>query len=714
MECALQKCAQMRCIFQKVFPDSQMRYANATRFISKTHVRLYVAACAERDGKRLFSREGVRYVPQDGGPAVSTKPASGDFTILRSFSRQDRISFLCSDPTCSYNDEFRYKKAKDVFECAHCRPHTCSNLPLQRFHPFTGRSIPTARHAFDAADLAPILAPMANAQKKGLKVALLQSALQPYLRVQPEEKFCRKVFAHAIEKQKPKNSIRYLAACLAELEENCGYRNATRLVTSTAEEQKDVLMRKAKAEHQRQKIQTPFQVSEELQDQLGHLDSAPADARYYYAAMLVFPWARTFLASNFQMRYPIVAGTDAGHCTSKAGGVMLLIVALDANRQVVPLAWAHFSDNESDKTWVDFMAFVQDKLPELDRDLVTMIRDGRNSITKALNNHLRAPFRFFCVKHASEAAAHTVRGAGIISAYTKMAAAITAGRLTFLKNTATPHALLQYLQASSTPESQRLLAPFGAIGGCMQATMSDTADSHHIAVVGPRTTNQFTESMMGAAKEDGSRAMEPTEMVLKTVEAHTQRMLKRLAEVEACTTAGTPQVVKMLANLEGNARAPGRTRVQHMSASQSRVWPSVQAGGNMSHVCDVHARTCTCGLTHLTDFPCQELVCAATARGIALDSLLHASDTAAHWRAQHAFNYGACACASAAVYERAPDDLRMPAALPNAAGRPKTSRQKSALERAAGRRPAGSDRAPRKSYTCKKCGQPKKGHTCTG
>jgi hypothetical protein len=247
----------------------------------------------------------------------------------------------------------------------------------------------------------------------------------------------------------------------------------------------------------------------------------------------------------------------------------------------------------------------------------------------------------------------------------------------------------------------------------MQATMSDTADANHIAVVGSRTTNQFTESMMGAAKSDGSRGMEPTEMLLKTVETHTDCMLKRQAEAQACTTTGTPQVEKMLANLEGNARAPDRTRVVHISASQSRVWPNLLAG-NMSHVCDVHARTCTCGLTHLTDFPCQELVCAATTRGRTLDSLLHASDTAAHWRAQHAFDYGACACASAAVYERAADDLRMPAALPNAAGRPRTSRQKSALERAAGRRPAGCDRAPRKSYTCKKCGQPKKGHTCTG
>jgi hypothetical protein len=116
----------------------------------------------------------------------------------------------------------------------------------------------------------------------------------------------------------------------------------------------------------------------------------------------------------------------------------------------------------------------------------------------------------------------------------------------------------------------------------------------------------------------------------------------------------------------------------------------------------------------MTGFPCQELVCAATTRGRTLDSLLHASDTAAHWRAQHAFDYGACACASAAVYERAADDLRMPAALPSAAGRPRTSRQRSALERAAGRRPAGADSRPRKTYLCKKCGQPKKGHTCTG
>jgi hypothetical protein len=158
------------------------------------------------------------------------------------------------------------------------------------------------------------------------------------------------------------------------------------------------------------------------------------------------------------MRYRIVAGTDAGHCTSKAGGIIILIVALDANRQTVVLAWGHFSDNEGDKTWTEFMAFVKEKLPEVDTNLLTMLRDGRNSITKALNTHLRAPFRFLCVKHASEAAAHTVRGAGIISTYKKMAEAITLGRLTFLKNTAAPPALIRYLQTSPMPESQRLLA----------------------------------------------------------------------------------------------------------------------------------------------------------------------------------------------------------------------------------------------------------------
>jgi hypothetical protein len=149
-------------------------------------------------------------VPQDGSPVVSTKPSSGEFITLKSFSRKDRISFLCSDPSCSYNDEFRYRRAQGAFVCVTCRPHTCGPISGDRAAA-NGRVIPTARHAFDAADLAPVLASIGNAQQKGLKVALLQSTLQPYLRVQPTEKFCRKVFAHTLHKQKPQNPIGYLS-----------------------------------------------------------------------------------------------------------------------------------------------------------------------------------------------------------------------------------------------------------------------------------------------------------------------------------------------------------------------------------------------------------------------------------------------------------------------------------------------------------------------
>ena len=208
------------------------------------------------------------------------------------------------------------------------------------------------------------------------------------------------------------------------------------------------------------------------------------------------------------------------------------------------LAWAHFSDNKCDYTWSRFLEFVKKVLPEFDADNVVVYRDGRNSITKGLNRYLTLPRRMACVRHAAEAAAHSVRGAGIAAQYTKLACAQSVQRLTYLQQQA-PAALLTYVNNSAIPENQRFLATFGAAYGKTQATLSDTADTHQLATAGPRSTSQFVEVNMASANADGSRGMAPTEMVIQTVNTWERRLMERKLAADSCTAAVTPQVGKM-------------------------------------------------------------------------------------------------------------------------------------------------------------------------
>jgi hypothetical protein len=134
-------------------------------------------------------------------------------------------------------------------------------------------------------------------------------------------------------------------------------------------------------------------------------------------------------------RFFLVSGADAAHTTHKVGGMIFILVMLDANRNTVPLAWAHFADNESDETWLSFLEWVKLKLPELDADNVTLVRDGRSSISTARVAHLPQTHSLYCVRHAGEAAQVNVGGgAPIQAAYTELALAQTIPQQQYLKN----------------------------------------------------------------------------------------------------------------------------------------------------------------------------------------------------------------------------------------------------------------------------------------
>ena len=692
---------------------------NATRMASKATAILTIRACAERDGKRVHSTvSDIRWFDKatalrlTSAPTDVRHPDAGTYRV-QGANKANVVSFLCKVPSCLYHEEFRYRKQEKSWLCVACDPHTCTPTNLQRLQR-------QAYHAYEAPHLAPVLAQMASVQSSKVKVALLRQTLRPYLAQAPDDAFCRKVFKLACAQVKQPNSIGHVSACLEELKDVCGYE--TKLLTQGPQEQAQLLEAKARSEHARinkgrsSSQREAFEIPEELQDSISQLKAMPEGRRFYYAALLTFPWSghflRSFLPADGGKPYVVVSGADAGHCHGPGGGTIYLLMACDANRQTIALAWAQFADNESDGTWDKFLSFVAHTLPELDVEHLVIYRDGRDSITKALNTHLRKPRRFLCVRHGSEAANHAVPSS--VKAYVQLANTRTVQHLAAKKQQCQP-ALLAYVNNSRIPESQRFLATFRASGGRTQATLSNTSDAHQLATVEPRHTTSFVESNMASASADGSRGMAPLEAILQTVETQTRRMMEHKAKADACTAPVPPQVAKMLTNMRTKAHQVGRTRVEQLQPGVARVYPDLTTG-NAHYICNLQTRTCACGLTDLTDgFPCQCLVTSALAAGVVVESLVPPADCTPQWQRQYAFNFTHCLCSSASVFERAGDDLHMPVALPRPAGRPRTSRVHGSLERAAGRRPAGAELpSARRQYICKKCGQPKRGHTCTG
>ena len=146
----------------------------------------------------------------------------------------------------------------------------------------------------------------------------------------------------------------------------------------------------------------------------------------------------------------------------------------------------------------------------------------------------------------------------------------------------------------------------------------------------------------------------------------------------------------------------------------------------MEHLCNLTTMSCSCGFYDFTTFPCIEMamLCKACGNIDQLDDLVSEQDTTPYWRAQYAFDFAACMVAPANVWQAEPSPLEMPGGMRRKAGRPQTGKRiLSPIEKARKRKSAAEDEGPakpaakRKPYQpqkCTACGQPRKGHTCTG
>ena len=708
-----------------------------------SQLKLDIKAANEADGKRaIFSSHGqyARYVHRTTRQVKKTlDPAdnASDYQWISGRNKTDRVTAICPFLDCPYNLDFRFGARSNRFECKSHQVHTCESQP-----PSGARE---HAHAFEAPDLASVfLSDVQTQGPKPLASATMIQKLRPYLKKDPTPDFARKVWNAAVVVSQNQGrtahgraaggsnvpKIKYADAAHLELQRH-GF--TTELVVKSGDYMKEVLLRLAQEAHERFQASLPgaqrqgFQISEEIQERLDRIDEKGPTARFVYGSKVVFPWAehfvRKYMAVNIlnQKKFFIVAGLDAAHCSGPGRGCIFLLAMLDANRNTVALAWAHFSDNENNATWSEFLAFVKQHIPALDDDNVTAMRDGAKAISNGLKESFSTVRPFYCVRHAAEAAAARLGSTGSVAAkYTELALALTEPRRDYVLANSTPTRLKDMLNRADNhgiPTDERLLSTFASKGGRMDATLSVRSATSDVAVLGPRHTNSFIEGNMAAAKADGSRRAAPVQNLLQTAITWTKRMQMHAVLAEQCSSSTPPQVERMLKNLREHADEVQRTRCTITpNGDQARVWPRTDLG-NMNVICTLSTRTCTCGQPGLTGFPCicMAIFCKAKGPHIKLESLVAEQDTTAFWKSTYQYDFNECMISTALVWGGAPShDLEMPAALPAPAGRPRTTRYKGRLERAAGRRPDGADAAPRKAQTCRKCGMLRKGHVCPG
>ena len=187
-------------------------------------------------------------------------------------------------------------------------------------------------------------------------------------------------------------------------------------MTSTAAEEKALLLSKAKTEYGRT-VDSGTGPTFEAAWAAGKFpnlkkkyEAIVEGGRYYYGWIVIFNWTKPLL----DRLDPRVAGIDAGHCSSDAGGIVLALDFVDCNRSIIPGARAHISDNERGHTWSLFLAFLVLWLPELNSSSVrvTIMRDGKREISEKFRLHLPNAMLFLCLKHALLAAFRASIGPG--------------------------------------------------------------------------------------------------------------------------------------------------------------------------------------------------------------------------------------------------------------------------------------------------------------
>jgi hypothetical protein len=130
----------------------------------------------------------------------------------------------------------------------------------------------------------------------------------------------------------------------------------------------------------------------------------------------------------------------------------------------------------------------------------------------------------------------------------------------------------------------------------------------------------------------------------------------------------------------------GTTKVRYIggSSTHAKVWRNTYTAGNSYFYVDLVKRTCGCGLTETTDFPCYDMGILCKASKLKLESFIGSHDTTDTWkREMQCYKFETALASPSTMDMTHTTDLKLPVAIRQPSGRPKEhGRKMSSKEKA--------------------------------
>jgi hypothetical protein len=189
--------------------------------------------------------------------------------------------------------------------------------------------------------------------------------------------------------------------------------------------------------------------------------------------------------------------------------------------------------------------------------------------------------------------------------------------------------------------------------------------------LGGRTTSNTAESFNNAALNI-RRQKDPYYALVLAYQYGEEKFLQNKAEAEAASTYATDAEIKRIAELESwVARNVLKVSWTNHANLQARVYMAYTDA--TSYDVDLNRGTCTCGLPLCDDMLCGHLVAAAMRTRKAVQEFCFASRSSQRYKEQY-IAAGPWPNIDLAAVVSEETNMRMPLALPNPRGRPKTRR----------------------------------------
>lgn len=320
--------------------------------------------------------------------------------------------------------------------------------------------------------------------------------------------------------------------------------------------------------------------------------------------------------------------TDAAHTGSC--WFLYTVVGLNANNNLVPIAYALVVGYETYETWRKVLAWAKQLVPSLDREGVSIMSDRQKGLAKAVASTFTFAKPLLCAHHRNE---NLLRGASAEAAKLWRAVAYAS---TVPDYEAKLRALEAYVDAPEMLAARRKRAK-QMFGGMPHAVQFIAARAQQARVYG-RTTSQAVESANSSNKRKkgtgGARMLKDmVAATLRLLQDEGSRYTKHAQEARDRIHRLPPNIQIKLAEVETRARSDSAVEL-HDDAGHGQVRATVRtpnhrmyevalgAGGGGGGGVESMFGTCSCTRAVLSHFPCTHQVMVARVSNVELARLV--------------------------------------------------------------------------------------------